>query len=172
MVMTTWSWLLFRTFIEPVCIWFFFLPGSNNTHHLINQQNYWCWCHEDMWRVLARVWEFVGILDHNDWRFFVVLDCCSQMRKMKIEVKTLYDLQVNFYLTKTRIVIWNIYSKNSKTRYSRCSSSSTSLEFSKYQSCWVALAFSAIGILSFFMHKIPTAIIRCVIAIYCCDLLK
>ena len=48
-----------------------------------------------MCRFIVRVWEFVGLLDHNDWIFFVVLDSCCQMGQLKIEAETLYDLRVD-----------------------------------------------------------------------------
>ena len=76
----------------------------------------WCWCHESLCRVLVRVWEFVGIFDHNNWIFFVVLYSCYLMGKMKSEANTLYELLLHFSMKNMRIVFNNIYSKKRAMR--------------------------------------------------------
>ena len=127
----------------------------------------WCWCHESLCRVLVRVWEFVGIFDHNNWIFFVVLYSCYLMGKMKSEANTLYELLLHFSMKNMRIVFNNIYSKKRAMRCFKMLFIIGVLGFLIMLGDFHV--FSNTGFFICLMHLILTAIICCVIAINCCD---
>ena len=80
-----------------------------NQHNLINVDTT-----KDMCRVLVHIREFVSLLDHNYWRFFVVLDSCWHMGKWRAMPRPCMTFEYIFYVRNTSIFPCKIYVKRKK----------------------------------------------------------
>ena len=121
MGVTTWSRFLFRIFVVRLCILFQF-PGVIIHISLPINSIDWCWWYREMCIFLVHIREFLGMIDHNDWRSFVVLDSCFQMGKMNIEVNILYDPWLHFSSEKCDHFLQNLQQEqdNEVLHYALC----------------------------------------------------
>ena len=146
MVMTTWSRLLFCTFIVPICIWFLFLTRINNTHQLTNQQHS---IDVDSTRICIEFLSTFGSLITNIGDSSLFWSVAVKWGKWRARPRPC--------MTSRYILLWQIQAvlftkfteRIGRWGASICSSSSHTSSFSKPGSCWVTLAFSPIPFSSF-----------------------